>query len=199
MAGDDQLPIGCLAHPVDRPRLASPSGIPVAPRRLCHDGGILGRSANDRPIWIKRGYRSDINDEAGILLRALPDHLGTWLHTEQRTTLRAGNTRCSRSRTGSPFHIHSAWLRSRSTRIAFAAKLLRVCFLTSVATALRLRHGRRHQKDGNRQHSAPPCKVSVINQDAPRKIAFSKTRSVLPDPKPFNLRLNFKRRTNSHL
>src|SRR5580704_6210533 len=135
MTGDDQLTIGRLAHAVDRPRLASPSGILVAPRRLCHDGNVLGRPANDRPLRIKSGYRSDINKEASILLRTHPDHLCPRLQAEQRTTLRSRNTWCRGSRTASPFHIHRTWLRSRSTRIACSTKLLRVCLLASVLVA----------------------------------------------------------------
>ena len=90
MAGDNKLSIGCLTHPVDRPRLASPSGILVAPRRLCHDRNILVRSAYNRPLRIESGNRSDINNEAGVLLRTLPDHLRPRLQAEQRTTLRSG-------------------------------------------------------------------------------------------------------------
>ena len=178
MTGDDQLSIGRLAHPIDRPRHARPSRVFVAPRRLCHDRNILGRPANDRPIRIECGYRSDIDKEAGIPPRTLPDHLGARLQAEQRTTLCVRNTWCRGSRIPCPFHIHSTRLSSRSARIACSTELLRVCFLASVLV-LRLCHGRCSQNEGEREHSAPHCETSLINQSVPHEINFSKRPALL--------------------
>jgi hypothetical protein len=76
-----------------------------------------------------------------------------------------------------------------------------VCFLASVLV-LRLRHGRCSHNEGEREHRAPHCETSLINQSLPHEIDFSKRPALLEAYRQTKIHQpsrELNRRTSSHL